>query len=45
MAHFAMLTASERRRFDSPPGFNKDERQRYFLVTPDARLALSRIEI
>ena len=45
MTQLAILTASERRRFDRPPTLNEDERRRYFLVTPKVRLALSRINL
>jgi len=39
----SIFTASERKRFDSPPVFNKEERRRYFRVPVDVRKTLSGI--
>ena len=44
MSQLAILSMAERRRFDQPPVFNKEERRRHFLVPADVRLALSRIK-
>lgn len=44
MTQLTILTASEQRVFDQPPVLNNDERRLYFNVTPDVRLALTRIE-
>ncbi len=44
MTQLTILTASEQRIFDQPPVLNNDERHLYFNVTPDVRLALTRIE-
>ena len=41
MSKLAILTIAERRRFDHPPVFNKEERRRQFLVPADVRLKLS----
>lgn len=44
MTQLAFLSKAERRRFDSPPKFNNDERRLHFNIGKDVRLSLGRIE-
>jgi len=42
MSHITILSPSEKRLFDLPPKFSKDERNLYFSLTPDLKRTISR---
>ncbi|MCP4936347.1 MAG: Tn3 family transposase [bacterium] len=43
MTRLAFLSPSEKRKFDSPPTFTKDQRPAYFIVTDEIRRTLSNL--
>ena len=42
MSHISILSPSEKRSFDLPPKFTKDERNLYFSLTPELKRTVSR---
>ena len=45
MSHITILSPSEKRLFDLPPKFSKDERNLYFSLTPELKRTISRFNI
>ena len=43
MTRLAFLSTAEKRKFDSPPIFTKDQRPAYFVVTEDIKRTLSNL--
>ena len=43
MTNIAILSVSEKRQFDFPPKFSKDERSLYFTLNPELKSTLSRL--
>ena len=43
MTRLAFLSPTEKRKFDSPPVFTKEQRHAYFVVTEDIRRTLSQL--
>lgn len=44
MSHIYILSPSEKRSFDLPPIFTKDERHLYFSLTPELKRTVSRFK-